>query len=126
MTFTVYLLSVIDSLRSVLGPVAVLSGIAATFTTIGVLTFTESNGADHDITKLLRKCWVSAWIVCALASLTCAVTPSLDSLRKAYMYSEAAKLATAPNAERVVGETMKRMDRVLGMFEKAVESKAGK
>lgn len=126
MSWTIYLLSICDSIASIRFIVLVVFLICFVGWCIclGCTTEKTSGGEYEEPRKrddlerarawkssvYLRRGWVTALIVGTITLLF----PTQQQVLRAYMMVEGAKVVTAPNAEKALAEFTKRVDAIIG------------
>ncbi len=98
----IYVLSILDGLQC---GIVVLALLAAVFGMI--------SAAQEDDLAAMRRPFGLAVALVLIASLM----PTQESLTRAYLMTEGAKVITAQNAEKAIAEMTKRIDKVLEVLQ---------
>lgn len=96
MTWTIYLLSVLDGIREAASGLVVFATIAAIFFTLATII----NGDDL-LERGVRLPIRTTVVVFAISMCVLAFVPSTDTLLRAYVMVEGGKIANAENVEAV-------------------------
>lgn len=116
MNTTVYLLSILDGVNGTLGCAGVFGLLIGVIFFILYLVASDDRSAPAALREgRIHKVLLLIGAVCVVLNL---FLPTTESLKNAYLYTEAAKLVTADNGEKAAIEVAKRVDRVLEIFDK--------
>jgi hypothetical protein len=112
----VYLLSILDGVSGFLTGVVVTSLIAVfvlgLFTPLMGEVWRDADAAQVRSTAFS---WAKRGIAAAVvAGLLGALTPTTETLLRAYVMVEGSKLVNAPNAQKAADEILKRVDALIG------------
>jgi uncharacterized membrane protein len=124
MTTNVYLLSILDTLQiacCTLGVFTVFASVVMTVVWLSCAYDADKNA--HDVAQAARTkpLAIRLFVAGIFLSFAAALLPSAKSLRDAYLYVEMSKVATADNARLTAVEITKRIDRLIGVLDKAVK-----
>lgn len=106
--FLIYLLSVSGSVVNVAVCIFLIVGLGCLFASI----FAMTGGCDDERERAVGYVKRLATIA-GIAAAVAALTPTGDSIMRAYLMVEGSKLVTAKNAEKVTDEIVKRVDKVI-------------
>jgi len=112
----VYLLSILDGVSGFLTGVVILSTIGAFLLAFFAPMMADVwQNADSAQVRSTAFLWAKRAIGAAVvAGLLGALTPTTETLLRAYVLVEGSKLVNAPNAQKAADEIMKRVDSLIG------------